>query len=110
MKQKHQSQLKSENWKRHWEAWKESGMSQAEYGRRQGLKIHAFRYWVTKFNQPEALPVTTALVKLPIQAQTTRGASLELVVDKKYRLIIRTDFDSDLLQAVLTSLECRSCS
>jgi hypothetical protein len=102
--------INSENWRRHWEGWKESGLSQAEYGRRHGLKIHIFRYWVTKFNQPETLPVTTALVKLPIQAQTTRDASLELVVDKKYRLIIRTDFDSDLLQAVLSSLEGRSCS
>jgi hypothetical protein len=49
-------------------------------------------------------------VKLPLQVQTTRDASLELIVDKKYRLIIRRDFDSDLLRAVLSSLEGRSCS
>jgi hypothetical protein len=99
---------KSENWRRHWEAWKTSGLSQAEYGRRQELPIHAFRYWITKFNQP-AVPATTALVKLPVQARTIRESSIELVVDKKYRLIIRSDFDSDLLRAVLSSLEGRSC-
>jgi hypothetical protein len=109
MNQKHQSQMKSEKWRQHWEGWKESGMSQAEYGRRQALPIHAFRYWITKFNQP-SISTTTALVKLPVQAQAKRETSLELVVDKKYRLIIRTDFDSDLLQAVLTSLETRPCS
>jgi hypothetical protein len=98
-----QGQLKSEKWRRHWEAWKESGMSQAEYGRRQELPIHAFRYWITKFNQP-AIPATTALVKLPIQVQTARESSLELVVDKKYCLIIRKDFDSDLLRAVLSTM------
>lgn len=109
MNPKKQSQIKSEHWRQHWEAWKASGLSQSEYGRRQGLPIHAFRYWITKFNQP-VIPATTALVKLAVKAQAAREASLELVVDKKYRLIIRTDFDSELLQAVLSSLEGRSCS
>jgi hypothetical protein len=109
MNQKNQSQIKTNHRRQHWEAWKASGLSQAEYGRRQELPIHAFRYWITKFNQP-VIPATTALVKLPIKAQAAREASLELVVDKKYRLIIRTDFDSDLLRAVLSSLEGRLCS
>jgi hypothetical protein len=106
MNPKHQSQIKSEHWKQHWEAWKASGLSQSEYGRRQGLPIHAFRYWITKFNQPD-IPTTTALVKLAVQAQAASEAPLELVVDKKYRLIIRTCFDPALLRAVLASLEGR---
>jgi hypothetical protein len=110
MSKNNPSTINSKIWRQHWEDWKESGLSQAEYGRRHGLEIHTFRYWVTKYNQPETLPATTALVKLPLQAQTMRDASLELVVDKKYRLIIRADFDSALLQAVLSSLEGRSCS
>ena len=110
MSKNNQGAINSENWRQHWENWKASGLSQAEYGRRHKLKIHAFRYWVTKFHQPETLRATTALVKLPLQVQTTCDASLELIVDKKYRLIIRRDFDSDLLRAVLSSLEGRSCS
>lgn len=109
MNECNQIRLNTESWRQHWEAWKVSGSSQAEYGRQHGLKIHTFRYWITKFNQP-ALAESTALVKLPIQAQTTRNASLELVIGKKYRLIIRADFDSDLLRAVLSSLEGQPCS
>jgi hypothetical protein len=104
-----QKQHATERWRRHWKAWKESGLSQEQYGRQHQLKIHAFRYWVTKFNQP-INQSTTALVKLPVQAQPLRESLLELVIQEKYRLMIRSGFDPRLLQEVLRSLEGGACS
>ena len=98
-----------EAWRRHWKAWKESGISQAEYGRRHNLKIHAFRYWVTKYNQP-VKQSSTALVKLPVQALPKRESWLELIIQEKYRLLIHSGYDPRLLQEVLNSLECQACS
>ena len=109
MNKGNQNQPATERWRRHWKAWKESGLSQAQYGRQYQLKIHAFRYWVTKFNQP-INQSTTSLVKLPMQCKPIRESMLELVIQEKYRLLIRSGFDSHLLQEVLHSLEGRACS
>lgn len=107
--QKQSSVVMPENWRKHWEAWKVSGLSQAEYGRRHQLNIHVFRYWITKFNQPQPLPMQS-LVKLPTRIQNSSESTIELVVEQKYRLIIHKHFDASLLQAVLASLEGRVCS
>ena len=104
-----QKQHATERWRRHWKAWKESGLSQAQYSRQHQLKIHVFRYWVTKFNQP-INQSSTALVKLPVQALSKRECLLELVIQEKYRLLIRAGFDPRLLQEVVHSLEGRACS
>jgi len=109
MNKGNQNQLATEHWRRHWQAWKESGLLQAQYSRQHQLKIHAFRYWVTKFNQP-INQSATALVKLPVQAQPCHESLLELVITEKYRLVIRSGFNPRLLQEVLSSLEGRACS
>lgn len=109
MNKRNHNQPATECWRRHWEAWKESGLSQAEYSRQHQLKTHVFRYWVTKFNHP-VNQSSTALVKLPEQCKPIRESTLELVVQEKYRLLIRTGYDSSLLQEVLHSLEGRICS
>jgi transposase-like protein len=110
MSDRDQGALKSEDWRRHWEAWKASGISQVEYAREVAVNLHQLRYWISKFNRPETPATTTAMVKLTYQTPRLFEAPLELVVDTKYRLIIRTGFDASLLQAVLSSLEGRSCS
>lgn len=109
MHRRNQHQAATEGWRRHWEAWKESGLSQAQYSRQHQVKIHAFRYWVTKFNQPVKQSFT-ALVKLPVQALPKRESLLELVIQEKYRLLIRSGYDPRLLLEVLNSLEGRACS
>ena len=109
MNKRNYNQPATECLRKHWEAWKESGLSQAEYSRQHKLKIQVFRYWVTKFNQP-VKQSSTALVKLPEQSKPIRESTLELVVREKYRLLIRTGYDASLLQKVLHSLEERICS
>ena len=38
----------------HVSQWKESGLSQAEFARKNELKLHAFRYWVAKLRKDDA--------------------------------------------------------
>lgn len=109
MNKRKRNEHAGEYWRRHWEAWKESELSQTKYSEQHQLKIHVFRYWVTKFNQP-VNQSSTALVKLPAQAQPFHESMLELVIQEKYRLLIRSGFDPRLLQEVLCSLEGRACS
>lgn len=109
MSKNENAQSRQTYWHQHYKAWKTSGQSQAEYAQHCQLKLHAFRYWITKFNQPSIQPAK-ALVRVPLQAIPVRETFLELIVEGKYRLIIRPGFDAGSLQAVVSSLEDRSCS
>jgi hypothetical protein len=40
-------------WRRHLDAWKESGLNQRAYCRELGIGFHRFRYWRSKLEQPE---------------------------------------------------------
>jgi hypothetical protein len=61
------------------------------------INLHQLRYWISKFNRPATPAGITALVKLPQHTPRPSEASIELVMDQKCRLIIRTGFDSRLL-------------
>lgn len=94
-------------WKYHWESWKKSGLTRAEYSRQHKLPIQIFQYWVTKYNKAKK-ETCTALVKLP--AQCKPASVLELVIQGKYHLLIRSGFDSQHLQEVVQNLEKQACS
>lgn len=108
MNQEMKNKLSSGIWQQHWASWKAGGLSQAEYARQRQVNLHRFRYWINKFRRPENQAGSTALVKLPAQTLRPSESALELVVDKKYRLMIRPGFDPSLLQAVLSTLDGRS--
>ena len=44
---------KTNLWSAHIEAWRQSGVSQAEYCRRNGINNHQFGYWKKKFTNKE---------------------------------------------------------
>ena len=57
-------------WKSHLESWAPSGLSQAEYCRRNNLNIPRFRYWKRKLTK-ENLPLE--FVKVPsVPVKSTR--------------------------------------
>lgn len=106
MKKKNRYEI---DWRRHWESWKQSGLSQVAYSRKNQIPIHAFRYWITKYNQVASSEPTRALIKLPEQYKPRNEACLELEVGQKYNLRIKEGINPDLLKAVLDSLEERIC-
>ena len=82
------------NWRRHVEAWRESGLSQADYCHQQNLNRKTFSVWTRRVQDDLSLskdsplelisvqvtpsaPVVTAEVS-PIQLRFPHGAQLEL--------------------------------
>ncbi|WP_407067338.1 IS66 family insertion sequence element accessory protein TnpA, partial [Motiliproteus sp. MSK22-1] len=45
-----------ETWKQHLDTWKQSGQSQVDYCRKQGLKPHQMTYWKKRFVKSKPSP------------------------------------------------------
>jgi len=76
-------------WKQHIESWQESGLSQADYCRRNDLKPHQLTYWKKRFCRTE-----TGVSFVPLQLiQSSSGDSLWLVIHDHFKVEIRSGFD-----------------
>jgi len=101
-----QNQEKMHFWQPHIRAWEESGVSQAEYCRRQGLNIKIFGYWKRKLCSK-----THDLSFVPVTIKPSQVSKSDTLL----RLIIRGDscieisdgFNQDTLRRVLDTLGCR---
>lgn len=97
-----QYQDKQSFWEPHINGWKESGISQADYCRSQGLNIRVFGYWKRKLcrKAPESgfVPV---LIK-PAGAVAGRSdASLRLIIREDLSIEIGDRFNPDTLRKLL---------
>ncbi len=90
-------------WQDHVKAWKGSGLSQAEYCRKQELKAHKLCYWVNKKSAKSDRPL--ALVEVPTQKiPVYSGAPLKLSIDDRYQVEIADHFSQTTLEQVLQIL------
>ncbi len=90
-------------WRAHVNAWKKSGLSQAEYSRRQGLNVHRLGYWIN--NKSSQTTQSLTLVEVPTQNMETGNAvALKLVVNNHYQIEIGNQFSSETLEKVLQVL------
>jgi hypothetical protein len=92
-------------WSRHVEAWRGSGLSQAEYCRRHGLLKGTLGYWSSKLGRESK---RTELVEVS-QAGMKPGSArpIEVVVDGRYLMRLWPGTDRHHLGEVLTVLEGR---
>lgn len=103
---------KTAYWRDHVEAWRESGLSQAEYGRRAGISTKCLCYWKRRFEREsgvESVSPTIVSVSLPSSPEPqvpprpiiihTRGGA---------RLEVGGDFHPEILEKILQVLERRS--
>ena len=56
-------------WRRHVEAWRESGLSQADYCRQQGLNRKTFSVWTRRVQVDLSLDKDAPLELLPVQVE-----------------------------------------
>jgi hypothetical protein len=56
-------------WRRHVEAWRESGLSQADYCRQQGLNRKTFSVWTRRVQVDLSLDKDAPLEFLPVQLE-----------------------------------------
>jgi hypothetical protein len=101
-----QLERKRSYWKQHIESWQETGLTQAEYCRRNNLRHHQLVYWKKRFLKTET-GVSFVPLKLEdlldIPTQTDRAA-LCLVIDNHFKIEIRAGFDAQLLRQLIFAL------
>ena len=101
---------KEQYWRMHVEAWRSSGLSQAEYSRRSEVSQQGLSYWKQKFSgepadSTEELP---AIVALPVSVMTETRAMdvhpLLLHLPSGLRVEIGGDFQSSVLEKLVRTL------
>ena len=97
-------------WQRHISTQQESGLSRAEYCRRQNLSYHALRYW--QKNLSTSSSPTTALVPVPVEKilrtpVSSQGAGVKIILDNTVAIEVTEQFSPLALQRVLSVLEER---
>jgi hypothetical protein len=100
---KEQLAQKRRQWKKHVEAWRASGLSQAQYCRRHNLKVHCLVYWRKKFARKNQDPVSFVQLKLPHDFQVTRPAAIKIAVGR-CRIEIQRGFDPETLKQLIHTL------
>ena len=101
-----QLEQKRNYWKQHIDSWQETGLTQAEYCRRNNLKHHQLVYWKKRFLKTET-GVSFVPFKLEdffdIPAQSD-CAALYLVINNQLKVEIRAGFDAQLLRQLIFTL------
>ena len=98
-------------WQTHIRKLQESGLSRAEYCRRQKLSYHALTYWHRKL--ANSSPGAGALVPVPVQkiinrsTATIQGAGIKILVGNDIAIEVAEHFSSSVLNQVLSMLEQR---
>jgi hypothetical protein len=101
-----QLEQKRSYWKQQIEQWQQTGLSQAEYCRRNNLKHHQLVYWKKRYLKAE-----TEVSFVPVQLETLLDipapadqASLTVIIDNQFKVEIAAGFDPQLLRQVVTAL------
>jgi len=87
----------------HIRQWRSSGMTQAEYCRRNELKWSTFHYWRKRL-QEKATAVT--LVQVPVSKNLSfqPGQELTLILGDRYKVEIGDDFKPSTLAKLVDTL------
>lgn len=90
-------------WKQHLQDWKQSGLSQVEYCREQGLKPHQLTYWKKRFQSPE--PATKWIpLNRPGSPQVGTSTVVAVVLPDGVRLEVPAEHATTLLPKLLPAL------
>lgn len=91
-------------WREHVRKWKESGLTQAEYCRRNGINRRGLFYWKKRFVQCES-EISLVEISLPPGCITPGSSVLRVLVGDRHRIEIESGFDPVLLRQVVCALE-----
>ncbi len=102
-------------WRRWLEKWRRSGLTQAEFCRRHGLKVGNFSWWKRKLSEPAGLlrPIArpprereaVKFVELTAPASSTPpsrcSAGYEVILPRGAVIRLPLDFDSDRVSQLI---------
>ena len=98
-------------WQKHISQWSESGLTQAEYCRRNKLSAAAFNWWkrhLRKKSKAQKNP-STSMQFVEVHgvppAHVGRGETYEVVLPRGRAIRVGSDFDSDILKRLIAAVE-----
>jgi hypothetical protein len=98
-------------WQAHVHKQQKSGLSRAEYCRRQNLSYHALTYWTRKLSHPR--PDSPILVPVPLKNVRHRssaaepGSGIKITLGGNIAIEVSENFSSSALVRVIAVLEGR---
>lgn len=96
-------------WRFNLKAWASSGLSQAEYCRRNDLNLARFGYWKRRFSKEnipvEFVQVSTGPVKSTPLFQNIGTSSLRITMGSEFAIEVLDDFSPATLEQVLLTLK-----
>jgi hypothetical protein len=95
-------QKKRQFWENHIQAWQQSGLSQAEYCRRNDLKNHRWWYWRKRISYPSDTDVT--FVPLRFSSSEISPSGISVVTPNGYRIEINNGFDFSKLRQLIVAV------
>lgn len=99
---------KRRRWQIRLDEWKKSGLTQAEYCRRNNLRGHRFLYWKKRLL---AKGCVAALVEVPPEivslSASAQKSPLCLIIDGRFCVEIAPGFDADTLDRLIGVLDRR---
>lgn len=97
---------KREEWLRHLESWKESGLSANKYCIENGINKSSFRYWIDRDNKKPTKKKSFIEVKIP-QTLPVNGNNKFSLKYESYEIMIPSAFDKTDLYKILDVLKMR---
>jgi len=94
---------KRRHWEKHVEAWRASGLPQAQYCRQHNLKVHCLVYWRKRYPCKSQDPISFVQLKLPDEFQVPRPAAIKISVGN-CRIEVERGFDPDTLKKIVHTL------
>ncbi len=96
---------KYQYWQPHISAWKQSGISQADFCRRHGLNIKIFGYWKRKLcSRPDGVSFVPVAIKPPHPASMKSDSSLRIVTGNGLSIEVGDGFNAATLRQLLDTI------
>ena len=97
---------REESWRRHIKSWETSGLTQAEYCKRNNLSKHGFTYW--RYKRQKKNERTRFLPVYPspsITNSSKNNSGLKILIGERYRIEVEEGFSYEELHRLIAALE-----
>jgi hypothetical protein len=86
----------------HISQWQQSALSQKQYCRQNNMPYHMFHYWYKRYRDEHGSNhQSSSFIPVNIQASTSSGAAIEVLLVDGTRLLFHGHVSSDYLKAII---------
>lgn len=90
-------------WQEQIKSWEESGLSQAEYCRRNNIDDRLFSKWKNRLLKTNE----NNLVEIPVEVKDAflKSDDIELIIKGQYKIKVRSNFNPETLKKLIQTIE-----